>query len=524
MDPNRDSSPDPMREKVVLAMIELGKGIKTVNFYPPGHPALIQAMEKIVAAIETVPPPEAGIEIDVTKNALLYREEPLPPGNKAIADLNRELYHRRASRLILLNGQKPEEIIAFLGVMNRDIQDLHEQGGLEKALLREKVSRIWVNRVDYEGLTEMLKKEEEGPASPEEDEAGVSADDQPPDLEERPPQGPEIGELLRRLEKETEAAAYRDLVVSLTGALLREHGDRRIEYSCQALSIYVVHAERPPAGDPEIADIARTGIRELVSDDLVVHYIRRLKERGGRNRAETEALLTAFGERAVKSLLFALAEEGDFLIRKSVVDILVRIGPPVVPAILDNLNDARWYFVRNMVTILGNLGEPDLAPHIVTSLSHPDLRVKKEAIKGLSRLSHPSAVNALSELCFFPEESIALQATAALSQKKEEQAVQILARRAVQKRILYPNYRLAHEAIESLRIIDTDAALSALEEILRTRVICETPNSREMKQHALRCISRMSGDRPKEIVFREKTGHAAHLRAEAERILKRRGW
>ena len=524
MDPNRDSSLDSMRVKVVLAMIELAKGIKIVNFYPPGHPALSQAMGKVVAAIEAIPPPETGIEIDVTKNALLFREEPLPPGNKAIVDLNRELYHRRASKLILLNGQKPAEIIAFLGVLNRDIQDLQEEGGLEKVLFREKVSRIWVNRVDYEGLTEILKKEEEGPAPPEEDEAGVPADDQPPDLEDRSPQDPEIVELLRRLEKETEAAAYRDLAISLTGALLREQDDRRIEYSGQALAIYVVHTERPPGGNPEIADIARMGIRELVFDDLVAHYIRRLKERGGRDRAEAEAVLTAFGERAVKSLLFALADEGDLLIRKSVVDILVRIGSPVVPAILDNLNDARWYFVRNMVTILGSLEDPDLAPHIVTSLSHPDLRVKKEAIKGLSRLSHPSAVKALSELCFFPEESIALMATAALSRKKEEEAVQILARRAVQKRIFYPHYRLAHEAIESLRIIDTDAALSALEEILRTRVIRETTNSREMKQHALRCISRMAGDRPKEIVLREKSGPAAYLRAEAERILKKRGW
>ena len=524
MDPNRDSSPDPTREKVVLATIELAKGIKIVNFYPPGHPALTQAIGKIVSAIESIPPPDAGIEIDVTKNALLYQEKPLPPGNKAIADLNRELYHRRASKLILLNGQIPEEMIAFLGVLNRDIQDLHEQGGLEKVLLREKVSRIWVNRVDYEGLTEMLKKEEEEPAPPAEDEEGVSADDQPLELEDESPRDPEVEELLRRLEKETEAVAYRDLVISLTRALLREHGDRRIEFASQALAIYVVHAERPPKGNPEIADIARTGIRELVSDDLVAHYIRRLKERGGRNRTEAEAVLTAFGERAVKGLLGTLAEEEDLLIRKSIVDILVRIGNPVVPAILDNLNDARWYFVRNMVTILGSLEEPELAPHIVTSLSHPDLRVKKEAIKGLSRLSHPAAVKALAELCFFPEETIALTATAALSRKKEEEAVRILARRAVQKKIFYPHYRLAHEAIESLRIIDTDAALFALEEILRTSVVWETTNFREMKQHALRCISRMSGDRPKEIVMQAKSDPAAYLRAEAERILIKKGW
>jgi len=152
MDLKPGSTLDATREKVILAVSELAKGIKIVSFYPPGHPALLQAIEKIISAIEEALPPETGIEIDVTKNTLLYREEPFPTGNKAIADFNRELYHRRASRIILLPGQKPDEMITFLGALNRDIQELQDQGGLERVLLRERVSRIWVNRVDYEGL------------------------------------------------------------------------------------------------------------------------------------------------------------------------------------------------------------------------------------------------------------------------------------------------------------------------------------------------------------------------------------
>jgi hypothetical protein len=522
MDVKQDSSLDETRERVVQAVAELAKGIKIVSFYPPRHPALTQAIWKIISAIEAVPPPETGIEIDVTKNTLLYREEPLPAGNKAIADMNRELYHRRASRIILLPNQKSDEMITFLGTLNRDIQDLQDEGGLEKVLLREKVSRIWVNRVDYEGLTEMLKKEEETPASEEEEE--FRSGDSSSDFEDRPPEEREIGDLLRSLEKETDPAAYRDIVVSLTRALLRERDDRRIEYAGLALSIYVAHIESPPMRNPEIADLARMGIRELVSDDLVSHFIRRLQQDGGRNRKDVETILATFGERAVRHLLSALAEEGDLLVRKSIVDIIVRIGRPAVPAILDNLNDARWYVVRNMVTILGSLGIPDLAPNIVASLPHPDIRVKKEAIKGLSKLAHPSAVTALGELCFFPEETIALLATAALSLKKEEEAVTTLSRRALQKKLLYPHYRLAHEAIESLRSIDTDAALNALVDILHARAIWETLNFRELKRHALRSISRMSGERPKEIVLKARSAPESYLRLETDRILKRTGW
>lgn len=522
MDVTRETPLDETRERVVQAVAEIAKGIKIVSFYPPRHPALTQAIGKIVATIEAIPPPENGIEIDVTKNTLLYREEPLAAGNKAVADLNRELYHRRASRIILLPNQIPDEMVTFLGTLNRDIQELQDEGGLEKVLLREKVSRIWVNRVDYEGLTEMLKKEEE--EAPPEDGEGFGSADPSLDFDDQPPKEREIGELLKMLEKETDPAAYRDLVVSLPRALLRERDDRRIEYSGLALSIYVAHIESPPRRNREIADLARMGIKELVSDDLVSHFIRRLQQEGGRNRKDVETVLAAFGERAVRLLLSALAEEGDLLVRKSIVDIIVRIGHPAIPAVLDNVNDSRWYVVRNMVTILGNLGIPDLAPNIVASLSHPDLRVKKEAIKGLSKLAHPSAVTALGELCFFPEVTIALLATAALSLKKEEEAVNALFRRAVQKKLFYPHFRLAHEAIESLRSIDTDAALTALTNILRTPAIWETSNFREMKKHALRSISRMSGERPKEIIMEARNAPETYLRVETDRILKKTGW
>lgn len=515
-----DSGHGAVPEQVVHAMTELGKGIRTASFYPAGHPALTQAISRIVAAIEDVPPPETGLEIDVTRNALLYRDTPLPSTNKPIEELNRDLYLRSASKLILLPGQKADEMVAFLAALNRDSRDLQDEGGLEKVLLRGKISRIWVNRVDYEGLTEILKQDD--PDALDEHEGAQLPDDPSPDI--APPEEPTIDELLERLTKETDEAAYRGLVVSLSAALVQERSEPKIEYSERALAIFVDHLERPPGNNPEIAALARLGIQELVSDELVNHYIRLLRDRTGRSRSEVEPVLAAFGDRAVKPLLATLAEEEDLFVRKTIIEIIVAIGAPAVPAILDNLDDSRWYVVRNMVTILGNLGDPELAPRIAGALSHPDLRVKKEAIRGLAKLPHPSAVTTLAQLCFFPEESTALTATAALSFKREDEAVLALYRRAVRKRVLFPSYRLAHEAIDSLRSIDTDQAVAALEEILRATAVWETANFREIKKHALQSISRMSGNRPQEIVRRMRSAPKAYLRHESERILKRRGW
>jgi HEAT repeat protein len=148
--------------------------------------------------------------------------------------------------------------------------------------------------------------------------------------------------------------------------------------------------------------------------------------------------------------------------------------------------------------------------------------VKKEAIKALSRIPHPSAVTALCELCFFPEETVALAATAALSSKKEAEAIVALYRRAAAKLILYPNYRLAHEAIDSLRAIGTGEAVTALEEILALRALCSTKKFRAMKFHALRSISKIKGEWAEEALERARRSSDRSLRTEAERIIGRR--
>ena len=521
----RPETPDDLSlQRVTQAVTEFAKGIKSASFYPTDHPVLLQAVTKIIQLFEAVPLPEEGLSIDVTKSALLYRDVPLPSGgNKAVIDLNRELYLRRVARIIFLPNLQPGEVASCLKAITLDPTEVQDAGGLERILLRMKVTRIWANRVDYDRLTDLLKEEELEEIPPEEFHDDPSATSDYPLQDDVPPgEVVTIETLIARIAKETDPSAYRGHIVEFSRFLLGERAERRIEYSTQAMTIFVRHIEAPPGGSDEIAGLARLGIKEVASEELVAHYIGLLKKRGVRGREETDAVLVALEERSVGPLLQALAEEEDLLVRKAIVEIVTRIGRIAVPTILENLTDSRWYMVRNMISVLGTLGMPDLAPHIVATLSHPDLRVKKEAIKALSRIPHPSSVAALCDLCFFPEETVALTATAALSSKKETEAIVTLYRRAAAKLILYPNYRLAHEAIDSLRVIGTDESVTALEEILALRALWSTKKFLAMKFHALRSISKIKGERSEEVIDQARRSADRSLRTEAERIIARR--
>ncbi len=525
MEPNGEGGQAVARERVASALGEMGKGLKAASFYPEGHPALAQAVRKVVESLARIPLPDRGLEIDVTRGAILYRDEPVHPPNRAVVDLNRELYLRRASRVILLPSPEEGEILTFLKLLTRDPREVQDEGGLERILLRNHVSRVWVNRVDYEGLTEMLKGEEEAELEElEVEEEDLLGPDGEPLPAEEPPGGTTLDRLLETIRRETAAGPYRDHLMRLERLLREEPPDSRLEYTARALVLLVLHAAHPPRQDPDIAALARRQVGELSTDETIGHLVRRFRDRSGQDREETGRVLVFLGGKTARPLLLALAGEKDLLARKAIVDLVVRIGRPALGEILAGLSDPRWYVVRNLLTILGTLGYPDLAPHAAAALSHPDLRVKKEAIKALAKIPHPDAVSALGELAFHAEETVALSATAALSAKREREAVVFLHRRAVRRRFLFPRYRLAHEAIDSLRIIDTDEALASLEDILRGKAAWPTRKFRALKSHALRSISRMSGSRAREIVQGATRAPEEFLRAEAERIAKKAGW
>ncbi|MCL1925529.1 MAG: HEAT repeat domain-containing protein [Syntrophorhabdaceae bacterium] len=514
--------------RISHAIIELAKGMKIVSFYPPNHPILIQAITKISLLFEDIPLPEQGLEISVTKNHLLYNNNPLPGSgsHKSLVDLNRELYIRRAARVIFLPSMMPDEIVSFLKTISRDVEQVLDDGGLEKILRREKVSRICINRVEYDKFSDVLKEEEElEEVEPEEEledqffnkslELELQADAQ-----EEKEEAPTADLLLSHIEKETDPAKYRIHIDAFLRFMLLEPPAHKIEYSTRAISIFIRHIESPPENNIEIAEQANMGIRELASDELIDHYITHLKKGGIRGRQETETILAALGEKAANPLLQALAEEKDILIRKTIVSIVVRIGRAAVPAVLANLNDSRWYMIRNMVMILGSLGMPDLAPQIMSTLSNPDLRVKKEAIKALSRINLPSATATLCELCFYPEESVALTATTALASKKEFEAIETLFRRATSRKFLFLNYRLAHEAIDSLRAIGTEEAAVALEQILALNTFLNTKKFRAMKTHTLRSLFSIKGSSAADALHGILQGNDEALKREAKRILK----
>lgn len=110
-------------------------------------------------------------------------------------------------------------------------------------------------------------------------------------------------------------------------------------------------------------------------------HLARLLRAGPEAAAALDALVARTGERAVPALLDELAESEARVARRAAITRLAALGPAAAEEAARRLGDPRWYVVRNLLSLLHEMGAWPAgftpAPH----LRHADARVRREAFK-----------------------------------------------------------------------------------------------------------------------------------------------
>jgi hypothetical protein len=97
---------------------------------------------------------------------------------------------------------------------------------------------------------------------------------------------------------------------------------------------------------------------------------------------------------ALAPLFDLLASSETRSIRRALLDRLARLGTAVVPEALRRLNDPRWFVVRNVLAVLGGIQPLPDSVDVTPLLSHPEPRVRREALRLLltQRARRPQAL------------------------------------------------------------------------------------------------------------------------------------
>lgn len=150
-------------------------------------------------------------------------------------------------------------------------------------------------------------------------------------------------------------------------------------------ALAIIDSLRDLGADPATDVDVRAAINDLMGR-LASESIPRILQSPAsaeQTAASLRELVSRLGAAATAGLLQSLATEKDKSRRRKLFDLLVSLGPDIVPETRRLLRDSRWFVVRNMVALLRAVEDRSSLPDVRRCADHPDIRVRLEAIKTL---------------------------------------------------------------------------------------------------------------------------------------------
>ena len=133
----------------------------------------------------------------------------------------------------------------------------------------------------------------------------------------------------------------------------------------------------------QAAERCLVGLREPNTLSGIVDVLGEVKSS---DIGQVHQLIELLGPTAIHQLLCVLGEEPELSRRRHIFDLLASLGPAVVPASVDLLEDSRWYMIRNILSLLRRVGEGLTLEILQQGLDHEDSRVRIEGVKCIPAL------------------------------------------------------------------------------------------------------------------------------------------
>jgi HEAT repeat protein len=110
------------------------------------------------------------------------------------------------------------------------------------------------------------------------------------------------------------------------------------------------------------------------------------------------AYISKIERETTELLLELMAEEQDRMARIFYLGLLKDVGRNQIALLGELLTDGRWYFVRNIVSVLGESKTDQALSYLRKAAEHENVRIRQEVIKGLHSVGGKKAAGILAKL------------------------------------------------------------------------------------------------------------------------------
>jgi len=537
--------PAKLVRDVILSLL---KAKKTVRMYPQNNPVYQKTVDETYAKLNEAFQDRDDLTLRMRQHEILFESERVYHNPEKDDNLALFFFKDGLRELTFKKGVSKEEMEEFLRIIALDFE--------REAVDDDIVTLIWER--DFENIknitdeTFLIDDEEYEPELTEQtvlqrtetDELlrvysdAFKAEDVKTatimNLTER-----DLQPLVREIEKDSEDKTGR-LVEILFEMLSQAETDLEyddiyhflkdvLSYSLKnanlKTSVEILRNARDFAAEPSTPEAIRQLLNllfQFANSEEAIRYVSEIFES---SLAVDEGLLDEYimfmDKTAIPSFITVLGELSTMHARKLAIHVLITIGKQDIQSLTRGLHDSRWYVVRNIIYILRHIGDKRVVDSILNTLTHPELKVRREAIKALGELKSPLALQPLKELLDDQDNSLRKASADALGRIGSEAARKILLERISEKRFVKRDFEEKKEFYEVLsRLNDREVADLMLRQIGKRSFFRKSRND-ENRACAAYCLGLMGIRDALPLLHRMKDSRNKLLREYVNAAIKR---
>jgi hypothetical protein len=289
----------------------------------------------------------------------------------------------------------------------------------------------------------------------------------------------EFDELMKNIEKILDAfvnVADFDSASKIMGRL------RRFEQATRNSS------PQTGVGNQRKVERIRKTIDQAGEEEKIKNLCPMLNEKETVDLSKVKEYLLSLNSNSIPPILHMLRELKTFSSRKMVCEVLEEMGKDHIGMVGEGVYDSHWYVVRNVAAVLGRIGKEEGVKFLKKIRNHSDLRVRKEVITSLIKISGKDA-QALLVLALEDEDNgIRLLACRGLAQRKEKGALPALMNIIQSDQFIDLPAEEKKCVLESLAMIGEDEIIPFLKKLVDKRRWLRRDKHNETRMFAIRAL------------------------------------
>ena len=486
---------------VEAALIELSRALKAVNFYPKGHPTLQVCMDKAYQSLTSALGGEEQLGLAISRKGFQLGSEPVAPANTVLSGLATEFFRRQLNKIFFLKGMTEHELMDFLRVIAMEEDLFRGKGKAEEYLTDSGVTHIWANEIKLGQARGVPRREEKPPDA-------TQIDDR-------------IAKLIEALKSETDPKKY--LALAREGCIVanRFTDEDKPDQAFAMMRLFWEAFSLEPLRAPMIVEAAKSAFKELSSPSMIEHILRQLTLLDGDRKDEVLKVAESMGALLHEAILAKLATNEALYSHRALIQVLLADTNSTRPLTEARINDERWWVARKMAFLLGEMGASESVPMLIKAASSSHLRVRKEALKALAKISSPDAVQKLLDVIDSKgSHEIRLHCIRLIGSAKEHSAISTLMKILKNRGKLLEDIELLEEVVRALGRIGSPQAVPILSELLLKRSVFARAKSINLGVEAAEALGVIRGNEAEAVLRKGAESNQQEIRLACLKALK----